>query len=139
MKKFLLFNIFFFIVTCCYSISISVPQISNNNDLDSIFDVHLESLKDAHFKWIKKTPVPIEDYVFIVSIIGVTREAIGIEQNSYTFHPMMNRKDLFRLKKWYKKNKFVIPQNCFIEWWNLHSNPFYNLEDLEKIEDCVMK
>ena len=45
MKKCLLFNIFFFIVTCCYSISISVPQISTNNDLDSIFDVNLESFK----------------------------------------------------------------------------------------------
>ena len=107
-------------------------------NLDSIFAYYFDLLDKCRLKR-EKTILPIKINKFISVFINLTNNVTNIERHDYTWQPLMNKKDLFKLKQWYNKNKIFIPKDCFIKWWNYYINIDSTLEDLELAEDCVMK
>lgn len=131
----------FFISISCSSKTLSKPLRRNISEkkMYAIIEKHLKSLKKVTLYEEVKVPVPIKDYVFVSSMICLTKEAINIERHSYSSFPIMTKNDLNILEEWYKQYKDQIPRDCFVKWWNYHANQESTWEDLQQAKDCVMK
>lgn len=80
---------------------------NNTQPVDSLFSTHIESLAVTLDKYATSDDIKVaisgEDRVFISMFEFITEHQF--EQQGYTHQPMISKKDLRIIKKWYKKNR----------------------------------
>jgi len=124
-----------------YSRNLSKPLKENLSDkkMFLIFEKNIKKLSRENFLEDKKIPVPIKNYIFVTSIIGMSNNQVGIKRNEISAHPWMDKNDFYKLVDWYNRNKDKIRVECFVMWWNFYANLDSTLEDLERAEQCVVQ
>jgi len=85
--------------------SIHYGYSQNIDKVDSLFNRHIKSISDSISKYATSDEIKVYTYKVDVTFLRVLSEIsdFKFEEQGYTHQPMLNKRELNEIKKWYKK------------------------------------
>lgn len=97
----------FFCIAIFFVFSINNAYCNNIEKIDSLFAYHIKSLNDTISKYgisdEQKICISENDRKFVEMVDFIAD--FKFDFHGYTLQPMINRKDVKAIKRWYKKNR----------------------------------
>lgn len=134
MKKLLFCIVLFFVF------SINNVYSSNIEKIDSLFTYHIKSLNDTINKYCtsdeQKIWISGDDRIFVEMVDFIAD--FKFDQQGYTHQPMINRKEVKAIKRWYKKNRKRLNINKIEQYFLLKEevyNTYKSMDPYDSLND----